>query len=300
MYYFLVLAFGVLMPEGASTSAADAVQPVATPHFVRIPAGAFDMGCVPGDTACTDEEKPRHRVSIGRDFWMMRTEVTVGEYKRFAAATGKALPEGMQEPYFDEGWKKESYPMVGVTWDDAAAYCRSVGGRLPTEAEWEYAARGGNAGWKYVWGDAPIPLVDGRKHANVPDESGKKSRAISPADIKEPRWFDGYDDGYPDTSPVGSFAGNGFGLHDMAGNVWEWCADWLSDEYYSVAPKADPRGPSEGDFRVTRGGAFMFLPSSLSSYTSQVHLRVSRRGRQFPHVGAIMTGIRCVRGSPGP
>lgn len=298
----LVLALILVLPEVAACTAVpdDAPGRAAgvAPEFLRIPAGTFDMGCVPGDYACSADERPRHEVTISRDFWMMRTEVTVGAYKKFAAATGRTLPE---PPVFNERWTNESHPIVMVAWSDADAYCRSMGGRLPTEAEWEYAARGGHAGWKYVWGNEAVPRVNGQRHANVADESGKKSELIQPEWAKQAGWFHGYDDGYTYTSPPGAFAPNHFGLHDMAGNVSEWCLDWYHGEYYLVSPSADPRGPAEppgpefpggpGELRATRGGSFMFLPPA--------DLRVSQRTSSFPE-GDAATGFRCVRDTSGP
>jgi sulfatase modifying factor 1 len=156
------------------------------------------------------------------------------------------------------GWSWEDHPITMVTWEDAVAYCRWVGGRLPTEAEWEYAARGGEEGKKYVWGDAKTPLVKGVKHANVADQSAKR---------KYSDWtiFEGYDDGYKWTSPVGYFEPNGFGLYDMAGNVEEWCSDWYGEDYYDGSPRRDPQGPSSGDIRVLRGGCWFSNPGYLRS-----------------------------------
>ena len=108
--------------------------------YVWIPAGTFVMGCSPGDHECFDDEKPSHRVTISKGFWLGQTEVTVGGYKRFVTVTGRQMPSA---PLFNSGWENDGMPITDVTWNDAHDFCIWAGGRLPTEAEWEYAARGG-------------------------------------------------------------------------------------------------------------------------------------------------------------
>ncbi len=223
--------------------------------WVRIPAGTFEMGCVPADTECSDNEKPRHAVTISKPFLMMKRPVTVAQYRRFAQSTERAaaLP-----PAFAQG---DDHPVVDVNWDDAVAYCSWAGGRLPTEAEWEYAARGGKDGLKYPWGNS-ISHDD----ANFKGTGGR--------------------DQWKYTSPVGSFAANGFGLFDMAGNVWEWCADLYGETYYASSPSVDPQGPASGSSRVLRGGSWDFEPKSL---------RTSFRGWVLTWGGCDSGGFRCVR-----
>jgi formylglycine-generating enzyme required for sulfatase activity/serine/threonine protein kinase len=190
--------------------------------YLWIPPGTFEMGCSPEDSDCRNDEKPAHRVTITKGFWMGSTEVTVAAYKRFTAATGRAMPA---EPGFNSSWRLGEHPVVNETWDDAAAYCRWAGGRLPTEAEWEYAARAGTTG-------------------------------VRRGDLNAVAWYDGNSGG--ETHPVGQKAANAFGLYDMLGNAWEWVADWYAVEYYASSPASDPTGPSSGSLRVLRGGSWFY------------------------------------------
>jgi formylglycine-generating enzyme required for sulfatase activity len=183
-----------------------------------IPPGTFMMGCSPGDNQCRDWEKPAHQVTITRGFWIGQTPVTAGAYKRFAAA-GRQMPNA---PEFNNGWTNENMPIVNVGWDDAQAYCGWAGGRLPTEAEWEYAARGGSTEARY----GPIDEV-----AWYDQNSGNR------------------------THDVGQKRANGFGLYDVLGNVWEWVNDWYDENYYQSSPAQDPQGPGSGQYRVLLGGS---------------------------------------------
>ncbi len=220
--------------------------------YVWIPPGKFQMGCIPEDSQATGREKPRHWVEITRGFWLSRTPVTVAAYAGSVGPTGrKKMPD---YPSFNPGWSKTDHPMVNVSWDDAKAYCQWAGGRLPTEAEWEYAARGGKSGLVYPWGNEL-----GSENAN-------------------------YDSG--GTCPVGSYPANGFGLDDMAGNVWEWCSDWYDDNYYSLSPDKNPQGPSSGKVRVLRGGSWFVNPRNL---------RASGRLRLPPDSRSDFIGFRCAR-----
>jgi len=230
--------------------------------YAYVPAGSFTMGCVASDTGCDGDEKPAHRVTLSRGFWMKTTEVTVGEYRVFAQATGRGMPSS---PGFSQS---DDHPVVKVDWNDAEAYCRWAGGRLPSEAEWEYAARGGREGLIYPWGN-------GISHENA--NYGKDECCGGLAQGRD-RWVN--------TSPVGSFAPNGFGLYDMAGNVWEWCADWYDESYYASSPSTDPRGPSSGTRRVLRGGSWGNTPWWM---------RVSYRRRIDPSNRDDHIGFRCLR-----
>ena len=227
--------------------------------FRLIPAGEFWMGAVPGDDEADDDERPRHRVEITKPFYLGVYEVTQEQWQR---VMGSNLSE----------FKGSTRPVEKVSWDDAVSFCEELSRmtgetyRLPSEAEWEYAARGGVEGKVYVWGDERTPLVNGIKHANVADECVKGSEYYKVFKATYDEYgFTGYDDGYEETSPVGSYAPNNYGLYDMAGNVWEWCSDWYDSGYYSRSPSADPGGSSSGSIRVLRGGSWVYGPWYLRS-----------------------------------
>jgi formylglycine-generating enzyme required for sulfatase activity len=200
-----------------------------------IPSGSYLMG---GEL---DNERPRHQVEITKPFYMGIYEVTQEQYE-------KVMDEN------PSGFKGPDLPVESVSWNDAVEFCRRLSSlthekyRLPTEAEWEYAARGGLEGKRYVWGDQDVPEVSSCKQANVADASYSRKYEWPP--------FIGYDDGFAETSPVGSFAPNYFGLYDMAGNVWERCSDWYEDHYFSQSPEKDSRGPVTGTRKVLRGGGW--------------------------------------------
>lgn len=248
------------------------------PDAVRIPAGRFRMGCVPLDRKCEASEHPRHEVTLSRPYWLARTKTTVAAYRRFAAATGHrtdAEKRGQGRFWrFDKAewdwidglsWRApfaatkaapDEWPAVQLSWGDANAYCRWAGGRLPTEAEWERAARGGRDGSIYIWGNDPIPVVAGIAQANGPDE----------ATAREFRTFAtiaGYRDGFARIAPVGRFPPNAYGLHDMAGNVYEWTADWIADGPYPVGAAVDPEGQSVGEVKALRGAGWGYPPEQL-------------------------------------
>jgi sulfatase modifying factor 1 len=269
-------------------------------EYLWIPPGVFDMGCVPGDSKCQEDEKPMHRVELSTGFWLCRTEVTVEAFRKFIAATGyrtTAESDGWSrildgrdlKKSVGASWKEPGHaqslldPVVHVSWYDAWSYCDWAGGRLPTEAEWEYAARGGRVFSKYPWGDQPAPLIDGVRQANVADESLKRVHTRL-------RIVSGYDDGFAFTSPAGTFASNGFGLHDMSGNASEWCADWHGERYYGISPATDPMGATGGLRRIIRGGTWLDNATSL---------RLSFRVRDVPEYHDDLVGFRCAHdGAP--
>ena len=227
-------------------------------EYVYIPPGTFKMGCVPSDTRCDANEKPQHPVNITKGFWMGRTEVEVAAYQRFVEQSGKKYKMPGSTIY-NKGWKATNLPMMLITWDEANAYCGWAGGRLPTEAEWEYAARAGKDGETY-----PLNAENSRDKANFEGTRGN--------------------DRYEQLAPVRSFDENAFHLFDMAGNVWEWVSDFYNATYYRVSPEIDPKGPSAGKEHVKRGGSF--------ESDWQTNLRISVRqsqGNTFLH----RVGFRC-------
>lgn len=205
--------------------------------MVLIPAGEFQMGSNDGDP----DERPVHTVYLDA-FYIDVYEVTNAQYRKFVEATGREKPILWRFPHYSD----PEQPVVGVTWEDANAFAKWAGKRLPTEAEWEKAARGGLIGKKYYWGDEPNPP---KGAGNFADLSAKEAF---------PNWsiIPGYRDGFSHTAPVGCFSPNGYGLYDMGGNVWEWCADWYDPNYYSRSPKENPRGPASGQDHVLRGGSW--------------------------------------------
>jgi len=259
---------------------------------VLIPGGTFAMGTNQGYAF----EGPVHQVTL-RPFYMDIYPVTNREFARFVKETGfKTYAE--QEKWsgvFDRkkkkwvaspgaDWRhptgkgstiegKDDYPVVQICYTDAEAYAKWAGKRLPTEAEWEFAARGGLDGQTYAWGNELNPK--GEYVANYWQGS-----------------FPAYDegtDGYKDISPVGSYPANGYGLFDMTANVWHWVADWYSDSAYAVSAASNPTGPAEGTERVIRGGSFLCCANFCAGY------RVAARNKNTPDSGTNHMGFRCVR-----
>jgi len=221
-----------------------------------IPTGCFNMGDAFSEGV--SNELPVHNVCIS-GFNMGEHEVTNGEYADCVAAGGCAPPSistSNTRPSYYGNPAYDDFPVIWVDWDQANTYCVWDGKRLPTEAEWEYAARGGFASKRYPWGDAII---------------GNDANYLNSNDV----WDN-------DTSPVMNYASNGYGLHDMAGNVWEWVSDWYDSGYYSISPIDNPQGSATGSTHALRGGAWDQSP---------IDLRVSNRSRTA--TGSNALGFRC-------
>ncbi len=230
-------------------------------ELVWVPPGTFSMGSDDG----APNERPVHEVRITRGFWMGKCEVTNAQFRRFR-------PRHDSGSYKGASLNGGTQPVVMVSWEGARAYCRHWGLSLPTEAEWEYACRGGSES-RYWWGDEERRAGT---CANLADRTLK-------AGFEFPlRIFD-VDDGYAATAPVGSFAPNPFGLHDMLGNVWEWCHDW----YYFHKPglQTDPTGPGVGTGKAWRGAAYDSQPSLTST---------ASRGAKEPDAEQASGGFRVV------
>ncbi|WP_084517725.1 formylglycine-generating enzyme family protein [Desulfatiglans anilini] len=229
--------------------------------MIYVEAGEFIMG---SDTDGNFDEQPQRKVYID-GYFIDKYLVTNEQYREFIIATGYPAP------YIDRVWAKKycwkdncypdgtrDHPVVLVTWHDAAAYAEWAGKRLPTEAEWEKAARG-TEGLTWPWGN-----------------EWSKGRSVSTGS-GSPKPVGGYEEG---KSP--------FGCYDMAGNVWEWVGDWYQEDYYRIAPSVNPKGPSEGAMRVLRGGSW--IHDSASS-------RCARRYSRRPEYADNYIGFRCAKNS---
>ena len=258
--------------------------------MVLIQGGEFDMGATRGHPF----EGPVHRVRVD-NFYLDETEVTNRQFASFVEATGfvteseKQASSGVFDPAVGEwtlvegaSWRhpegpgstvdgREDSPVVHISWNDADAYARWAGKRLPTEAEWEYAARGGLKDSVYPWGDQLLP--DGRHRANVWQGTFPLRDELL--------------DGFGGIAPVKRFPPNGYGLYDMAGNVWEWVQDWYDPGYYGHSPQKNPSGPSSGKERVHRGGSWMCSENYCQGY------RVAARQKTTPETALNNLGFRC-------
>jgi iron(II)-dependent oxidoreductase len=246
----LAAAAGAAPAEGADGEAAQAVE--APSGMVFIPGGSFTMG-----REGYGDHSPPHELWIDA-FFLDRREVSNAEYLAFCEATERGLPEFWGMDAYRSGPDYPDHPVVGVSWLDAQAYAAWKGCRLPTEAEWEYAARGGLIDKLYTHGDE----LDSTLYA--------------------PRGMTGT----AAPSPVAQYPPNGFGLHDMTGNVVEWVADWYDDDYYASSPAANPPGPGSGKFKVIRGGGWHTGPSCSRVYHRTA---LQRNWRDFN------VGFRCAK-----
>jgi len=246
--------------------------------YVWIPPGTFMMGCSPGDNECSPNENPLHQVTITRGFWIGQTLTTAGAFKRFAKATGRSMPG---EPHFNgralnPGWGNDAMPVVDVDWGKSQAYCGWLGGRLPTEAEWEYAARGGSTGARYG------PLDEVAWYASNSGLQRLDSFAI--AMQGQEVFIQRMADNENTMHEVGSKQPNGFGLYDMLGNVWEWVSDWYDEYNFPGTPSQNPQGPASGKDRIMRGGSWLDAPNGN---------RVSVRVKVDPTQRTSGIGFRC-------
>ena len=278
-------------------------------HDIEIPRGIFSMGDAFGEGYLADGEIPVHEVHL-ESFRIDATTVTNEMYAAFVHSTGyrteaekygssavfhllstasgsDVIGVAAGAPWWlnvrGASWKRPTgpnsnwkdipnHPVVHVSHRDALEYCTWAGRRLPTEAEWEYAARGGLEGMRYAWGNELTP--NGEHRCNI-------WQGVFPASNSS-------DDGHIGTAPVASFQSNGYGLYEMAGNVWEWCADWFLPKYYRNSPKENPQGPTIGSGRVMRGGSYLCHDSYCNRY------RVAARTFNTPESSSGNVGFRTV------
>jgi formylglycine-generating enzyme required for sulfatase activity len=239
--------------------------------MILIPKGEFLMGAAETDKNAGNEEKPQHSIYLS-DYYIDLTEVTNGMYRACVEAGVCTVPkEGRsftREHYYNDS-DFDNYPVVNVDWNQASTYCAWRGARLPSEAEWEKAARGTD-GRIFPWGSS----FDGQL-ANFCDQSCP----LEWADIN-------IDDGYPDTSPVDSYTGGAspYGLLNMAGNVYEWVQDWYLDTYYPISPFENPLGPPYGEYHSVRGGSWS---------DGSIGLRVTYRSTNAATDYGGSMGFRC-------
>ena len=258
-------------------------------RMVHLAGGAFRMGKQIGAA----DQRPVHEVTLS-PFWIDEHEVTNRQFARFVAQTGYVTTAEQRgwSHRFDrqteqwvrsEGadWRhpggpetsltgRDAHPVVHVSWHDAAAYARWAGKRLPTEAQWEFAARAGRRDADYPWGDEE--MVDGRYRANY-RQHDKPPGA----------------DGFEFAAPVRQFPPNRFGLYDVSGNVWEWCRDRYGEDYYGAGPPRDPAGPGDGEEQILRGGSW------LSPENYRPGHQTATRHKQAPEASYEHIGFRCVR-----
>jgi formylglycine-generating enzyme required for sulfatase activity len=277
--------------------------------MVLLPGGPFLMGTDDPGGFPADGEGPVREVTVA-PFYIDRFAVTNRQFASFVEATGYRsdgerfgwsfvfgglLPDEFPEtrgvaaaPWWRQVYRADwshpfgpqssldgldDHPVVHVSWDDAQAYCAWAGKRLPTEAEWECAARAGLSQNRYPWGDEREP--GGVYMMNIWQGTFPSRNTL--------------EDGYLGTAPVDAFPANGFDLHNMSGNVWEWCADWFSPSFHIEGPRQDPVGPPSGDAKVIRGGSYLCHDSYCNRY------RVAARSSNSPDSCTGNMGFRCAR-----
>jgi len=274
--------------------------------MVALAGGEFLMGSDAQDGYPADGEGPVHAVALTQfridphtvsndrfaEFILRNGYVTDAERYGWSFVFGGLLPDDFpptravaQAPWWRQVygacWRhpegpasdlvgRGDHPVVHVSWNDALAFCASSGTRLPTEAEWEYAARGGAVGQRFPWGSALEPA--GEHRMNVFQGRFPTENTCA--------------DGFAGTAPVDSFPPNGYGLHNVTGNVWEWCADWFDPRYYLRSPGEDPTGPPTGTHRVMRGGSYLCHASYCNRY------RVDARSGNEPTSSVGNLGFR--------
>ena len=283
---------------------------VSTNNMIKLPGGKFLMGTNDEEGFPEDGEGPVREITLD-PFYIDETTVTNFQFAEFIKATGYITeaerygwsfvfygllseedqkrdyqvaaptpwwyavpgaqwnhPEG-KDSHINE---RKDHPVVHVSWHDAQAYCQWIGKRLPTEAEWEYAARGGLIQKKFPWGDELTPGGEHRCNiwqGNFPD-------------------YNSLEDGFLGTAPAKSFKPNNFGLYNMAGNVWEWCNDWFSSDFHKAGPRKNPAGPLNGESKIMRGGSFLCHHSYCNRY------RVAARSSNTADSSTSNLGFRCV------
>ena len=247
-------------------------------QYVWIPPGNFRMGCSFGDGECLEGEQPVREVTITKGFWLAQTAATMRTWRKYRLAAGGASLPVMDDHghKLNDAHADDDMPVNGLTWQEAAHLCAWAGGRLPTEAEWEYAARAGTTSVRY--GDLDLIAWFG-------SNSGKNrldSEKLWEADRRKYAMMLLENDNNPHA--VGRKQPNPWNLYDMLGNVWQWTADWYDHGYYARAENVDPSGPPTGKLKVLRGSSWGEVPRTV---------RVSIRGRDEPEGRSSTFGVRC-------
>jgi formylglycine-generating enzyme len=273
------------------------VQP--PPNMAEIPAGEFWMGRIrmyrPDENRyflrLRIDDVPSHLVQIDR-FFIDKYEVTHEDYAKFVEATKHRVPFHWKNGKVPEGHGQ--YPVYNVSWDDAADYCKWAGKRLPTEAEWEKAARGGLEKKVYPWGDDLWP--GGKKGQPAADAAADDANAANAANKPStpPAPKLALYNGISGPTKVGSYPPNGYGLYDVIGNVAEWVNDWYERTYYTTSPDANPPGPESGMYRVVRGNSWGDVVEVGDNVEPRVY-GVHWRNFQVPFHRTNTVGFRCAK-----